>query len=55
MTKKHIPGKRIKALHRAARKEGVTNSLKSFAYALVLGNLPGHETAAKWLAGKRAA
>lgn len=53
-TKKHIPGKRIKSLHRSARKVGVVNPLKSFAHALALTEaLPGHETARRWLDGKR--
>ena len=52
-TKKHIPGKRIRNIHRRARKEGVINSLRSFARALAtMTALNDSETARRWMAGK---
>ncbi len=48
---RHIPGKRIKTWHRTAKREGVTNSLRDFARALL--NLEGFEdTARRWAGGK---
>lgn len=50
-TIKFKPGKRIKSLHRAAKKEGVTNSLRSFARSLL--KLDGFdEVARRWAGGK---
>jgi hypothetical protein len=57
-TKKNIPGKRIKTLHRAARALGVRDSLRGFARALLtmptVDGKPNFDTrcAHEWLTGK---